>query len=81
MLCRAISRKHPAEDPQVHAFFFTVGTGFLRPALFRYTGRTRMIAVGEGTRTMYCFNCPGATAIIDGRDVASLARLPMLVRV
>ena len=40
-----------------------------------------MTAVGEATRTLYAFERTGATAIVDGRDVASLARIPVLVRV
>jgi len=40
-----------------------------------------MTVKGEVTRTLYSFNAPGATAIVDGRDVPSLARVPTLVRV
>jgi hypothetical protein len=40
-----------------------------------------MSAVGEVTRSGYCFDGPGATAIVDGRDVASMTRINVLVRV
>lgn len=52
-----------------------------KTAVFQYTGRTRLIAVGSGTKSRYQFDGYGSRAIVDGRDVASLAALPMLVRV
>jgi hypothetical protein len=58
-----------------------VDNAVLQAALFRYTGRSRMTAVGAATHTAYRFDRPGATAIVNGKDVPSLARIPMLVRV
>ena len=81
MLCCGNGRKYASGDSEVHPGTVRVHNSVLRAALFRYTGRTRMTAVGEVTRTLYAFDRTGATAIIDGRDVASLARIPVLVRV
>lgn len=53
----------------------------MNAAIFRYMGRTRLTAIGVATNTTYRFDHPGATAIVDGRDVASIAAIPMLVRV
>jgi hypothetical protein len=80
MLCCGNARKHPTGDTQAHPGTVRVHNSVLRAALFRYAGSTRLIAVGEVTRTVYRFDTPGATAIVDGRDVSSLARIPLLAR-
>ncbi|RXH54815.1 hypothetical protein [Granulicella sibirica] len=52
----------------------------VQAALFQYVGRTRLAAVGQVTRQVYRFETPGAKVIVDGRDVASLTSVPVLVR-
>jgi hypothetical protein len=81
MLCCGNARKQPAGKTEVHPGTVRVHNSILRAALYRYAGRTRMVVIGEVTRNQYSFGGPGATAIVDGRDVASIARVPMLVRV
>jgi hypothetical protein len=49
--------------------------------LFQYTGRTGLTIVGPATRTSYRFDRPGARAIVDARDRAPLAAVPMLRQV
>lgn len=47
-------------------------------ALFEYVGRTRLAMIGPVTRTSYTFDRPGARVLVDGRDRASLAMIPVL---
>jgi hypothetical protein len=49
--------------------------------LFEYTGRTGLTIIGPGTRTSYRFDRPGARAMVDARDRASLASVPVLRQV
>jgi hypothetical protein len=51
-----------------------------KTAVMQYTGRTRLAAVGAVTKTVYRFDKAGARAIVDGRDVDSLAGVPNLIR-
>lgn len=54
------------------------------PALavvFEYVGRTRLVIIGPATRTSYRFDRPGARSLVDGRDRASLAAVPVLRQV
>ena len=81
MLCCGNAREYPTGISEVYPGAVRVHNSVLRTALFRYTGRTRMTAVGEVTRRQYSFDRTGATAIVDGRDVASLTRIRLLVRV
>lgn len=74
-------RRPPAGEIEAHPGTVRIHDFVARAALFRYAGRTRLTAMGEATRTLYCFDRPGATAIVDGNDVASMARIPMLLRV
>jgi len=49
--------------------------------LFEYVGRTRLVIIGPATRTSYRFDRPGARVLVDGRDQASLAAVPVLRQV
>ena len=80
MLCCGNARRQPVGGTEAHPGTVRVHNSVLRASLFRYTGTTRLTAVGNATRSVYRFDGPGATAIVDGRDVASIARIPMLVR-
>ncbi len=81
MSCCGNGRRVLAQDPQTHPGTVRVDSAVYKTALFQYTGRTRLTAVGLGTKTVYQFNSHGARAIVDGRDVASLAAIPLLVKV
>ena len=81
MSCCGNGRRILVRDPQAHPGTVRVDPAVYNTALFQYTGRTRLAAVGLGTRTVYRFDGHGSRAIVDGRDVASLAAVPMLVRV
>jgi hypothetical protein len=61
----------------------TTQTSVARSAtfVFEYVGRTRLIVIGPATRTSYRFDRPGARALVDGRDRASLSTVPMLRQV
>jgi hypothetical protein len=54
--------------------------GAARPtaSLFEYVGRTSLTVVGSATRTSYRFVRPGARVLVDSRDRASLATIPVL---
>ena len=54
-----------------------------RPAafLFEYVGRTSLTVIGAATRASYRFDRPGARVLVDGRDRASLATVPVLRQV
>jgi hypothetical protein len=49
--------------------------------VFEYTGRTALTIIGPGSRTSYRFDRPGARMLVDGRDRASLAGVPVLRQV
>jgi hypothetical protein len=49
--------------------------------IFEYTGRTALTIVGPGSRTSYRFDRPGARMLVDARDRASLAGVPVLRQV
>ena len=49
--------------------------------LFEYTGKTALSIVGPGSRTAYRFDRAGARALVDRRDAAYLARVPVLRQV
>jgi len=49
--------------------------------LFEYSGRTGLTIIGPATRTSYRFDRPGARAVVDARDRASLATVPVLRQV
>ena len=49
--------------------------------VFEYTGRTALTIVGPGSRTSYRFDRPGARVLVDVRDQASLAGVPVLRQV
>jgi hypothetical protein len=49
--------------------------------LFEYVGRTSLTIIGPATRTGYCFARPGSRVMVDSRDRASLATIPVLRQV
>ncbi len=49
--------------------------------VFEYVGRTRVSVIGPATRMSYRFDRPGARVLVDGRDRASLATIPLLRQV
>ena len=81
MSCCGNGRRILAHDPQVQPGTVRVDSAVYNTALFQYKGWTRLAAVGSGTKTVYQFVRHGSRAIVDGRDVASLAALPMLMKV
>jgi hypothetical protein len=46
--------------------------------VFEYVGRATLAVVGPATRTSYRFDRPGARVLVDARDRASLASIPVL---
>ena len=80
MPCCGNGRRLLVQYPQQHPGTVRINRAVYDTALFQYTGRTRLTAIGAGTRTLYRFDGPGSRAIVDGRDVASLAAIPLLVR-
>jgi hypothetical protein len=46
--------------------------------LFEYVGRTSLTITGAATRTSYRFPRPGTRVVVDARDQASLAAVPVL---
>jgi hypothetical protein len=50
----------------------------LPSAVFEYTGDGMLTVVGQGTGFTYRFSGRGARYTVDGRDRASLARVPQL---
>jgi len=81
MPCCGNGRRLLVRDPQTHLGTVRIDRAVYNTALFQYTGRTRLAIMGAGTRTVYRFDGSGSKAIVDGRDVASLAAVPMLKRV
>jgi len=53
----------------------------LPPAVFEYIGDRVLTVVGQGTGFTYNFSGRGARYTVDGRDRASLARVPQLRQV
>lgn len=49
--------------------------------IYEYVGRTALTVDGPVSRKRYYFGRPGARVEVDVRDVASLARIPVLVLV
>ncbi len=81
MSCCGNGRRLLTQDPQTHAGTVRVDRSVFNSAIFQYTGRTRLTTVGAATGMVYRFDGSGSRALIDGRDVASLARVPSLIRV
>ncbi len=81
MSCCGNGRRVLAQDPQADPGTVRVDRAIYNTALFQYTGSTRLTVVGLGTKTVYQFNGRGSRVVVNGRDVASLAAVPMLVRV
>ena len=57
--------------------------GAARPLafVFEYVGRTSLTVIGPATRASYRFDRPGSRVLVDGRDQASLATVPVLRQV
>jgi hypothetical protein len=49
--------------------------------LFEYTGKTALGIVGPGTRKAYRFDHAGARALVDRKDLAYFAQVPVLRQV
>jgi hypothetical protein len=49
--------------------------------MFEYTGKTALNIVGPGSRTAYRFDRAGARVLVDRRDLAYFARVPVLRQV
>jgi hypothetical protein len=45
----------------------------------KYTGKTRLTAVGLQTGNRYRFNAPGAIVAVDGRDLPSLGYIRLQI--
>lgn len=54
------------------------GGPVLPSAVFEYVGDRMLTAVGQGTGFEYRFTGRGARFTVDGRDRASMARIPVL---
>lgn len=50
------------------------------PITFEYVGRSTLRVVGAVTRKNYWFGQTGARVAVDGRDAASVAGVPQLMR-
>jgi len=49
--------------------------------LFEYTGETGLTVKGSVSRTMYRFNSPGDTQLVDYRDASGMMAVPVLKKV
>jgi hypothetical protein len=81
MSCCGNGRRVLTEESQTHPGTVRVDRAVHNAALFQYTGDTRLTVIGMGTRTRYQFIGRGSRVVVNGRDVASLASVPSLVRV
>ncbi|MGB8478326.1 MAG: hypothetical protein WCE63_05745 [Acidobacteriaceae bacterium] len=81
MSCCGNGRRILTLEPQTHPGTVRVDRAMYRAALFQYTGNSSLTVVGSGTKTVYQFNGRGSRVVVNGRDVASLATVPLLVRV
>jgi len=80
MSCCGNGRRILTEEPQTHPGTVRVDRAMYSAALFQYTGNGRLAVVGSGTKTVYQFNGRGSRVVVNGRDVASLAAVPLLVK-
>jgi hypothetical protein len=81
MSCCGNGRRILTGESQTHPGTIRVDRSMRNAALFQYTGDTRLTVVGLGTKTRYQFIGRGSRVVVNGRDVASLASVPSLVRV
>ncbi len=81
MSCCGNGRRILTDEPQTHPGTVRVDRALNHAALFQYTGNSRLTVVGSGTRTTYQFNGRGSRVVVNGRDVASLSAVPLLMRV
>ncbi|HVC89155.1 MAG TPA: hypothetical protein VND66_00910 [Acidobacteriaceae bacterium] len=81
MSCCRNGKRILTQEPQTYPGTVRVDRAMYSAVLFQYTGNSRLTVVGSGTKTVYQFNGRGSRVVVNGRDVASLARVPLLVRV
>jgi hypothetical protein len=81
MSCCGNGRRVLTENPQTHPGTVRVDRAIYSAALFQYTGESRLTVIGAGTKTAYHFNGRGSRVVVNGRDVASLTAVPLLIRV
>ncbi|HZC42615.1 MAG TPA: hypothetical protein VE195_00480 [Acidobacteriaceae bacterium] len=81
MSCCGNGRRVLIEEPQSHPGIVRTERAMYSAALFQYNGKSRLTVVGSGTKTVYQFNGRGSRVVVNGRDAASLAAVPSLVRV
>ncbi|HEY5253124.1 MAG TPA: hypothetical protein VIJ53_00635 [Acidobacteriaceae bacterium] len=81
MSCCGNGRRILTEEPQTHPGTVRADRSMNSAALFQYTGNGRLTVVGSGTKTVYVFDGRGARVVVNGRDAASLAAVPSLVKV
>lgn len=81
MLCRENAKTYSSGNSHARACKGRADESVPQAALIRYTGQARVTVVGPISRRLYRFDGQGATVIVDGRDVAPLARIPILMRV
>jgi hypothetical protein len=80
MSCCGNGRRVLTQESQTHPGTVRVDRAMYSAALFQYTGSGRLVVVGSGTKTVYQFNGRGSRVVVNGRDVASLAAVPSLVK-
>lgn len=81
MSCCGNGRRILTAVPQTYPGTVRVDRAMYTAALFQYKGDSRLTVVGAGTKTVYQFNGRGSRVVVNGRDVASLASVPLLTRV
>jgi hypothetical protein len=81
MSCCGNGRRILTEQPQSDQGAVRADRVMYSAALFRYTGNGRLTVVGSGTKTVYVFDGHGSRVVVNGRDAASLAAVPSLVKV
>ena len=60
---------------------FPSSVGMRATVMFEYTGKTTLNIVGPGSRTAYRFDRAGARMLVDSRDRAYFAQVPVLRQV
>lgn len=81
MSCCGNGRRILTQVPQTHPGTVRADRAMYSAVMFQYAGNSKLTVVGSGTKTVYQFNGRGSRVVVNGRDVASLAKVPLLVRV
>ena len=81
MSCCGNGRRLLTQEPPSHSGTVRVDRAMDSARLFQYKGDGRLTVVGSGTKTVYRFNGLGSRIVVNGRDVASLAAVPLLAKV